>query len=864
MPTYHVFEVPTIKVESIEKSGSDPILLDTIQIPEGAGAGKVLCSDENGVASWGDYGTAGTFGEETFSHQFTAVPETSYSVRAFAINSYGVGYGETVLITTPELGIPVLITYDSTAITQFSFEANGEIIDTGTTGITTRGFCYIESLLGVPTINDLVKSEDAEVTINTFFDEECNDLNNWTYSGNPEINPSGQMHFLSNANSIEMSTQPVSESFSGFTIEIKIYFNSLGSFDSGNNVNCFFFGVMFDSSVFYGIFSSEGVLTFNGQEFSQFGTVIPSYGGNAEWETWKFVITPNESNSRMELFLDESGTYISKGSVDVPFSSIGTSYQIYMGNISSTEIVEIHLDFFKLNKEIVQPFEIGNYHLSITDLEQNTNYRVRSFAINSNGIGYGNTIDVLTEGIKAPTVSTYPVTLITDFSCRAHGEVINDFGSEITTRGFCYFEGTENDPTIYDSTASEDISIIGSYSLTINNLKNNTNYRLRAYSINSAGVGYGNTIDLLTTIAELPEVITYDSTTITDCSFIAEGELLNSGSELIISPNPPENITGVEIWNANTIGSSELKYIIIPEINATKYPNSLLLYSYPVTITWNSNDAEYITLSDDQGNVETLPSLSGSIEKTQIEKKVYTLTAYNGPQTATAEIQISAFVNKYEDSFQVNPPGIEGGAFGVSSPTFSTVPKYVFIYQLPVILSINHEVSSRVELYYTINNGTPTKDSTLYTSVLSITEDYFDTTSLPEICIIKAIAYAPITGTYSPESTKEIILLRNSGPTGDGEILAGDGEINLTGVEIVSGAFYETIIVWPNDIIDTDTTSSETIQITGVEIVSGAFYETIIVWPNDIIDTDTTSSETIQITGVEIVSGEWWQSVIEV
>jgi hypothetical protein len=480
------------------------------------------------------------------------------------------------------------------------------------------------------------------------------------------------------------------------------------------------------------------------------------------------------------------------------------------------------------------------------------------------GYNYG---ELTIINILIPSVTTNDPSSISDTTISISGQLIDEGSSDSTAVGFIYIIDSTSIPTInfYDGIYSESGSYTSgdTFSNQFTGLEPETNYNIRAFAINSYGPGYGETILVTTTDMELPELITYDSTAITDCSFIVDGEILNTGSELIISPNPPENITGVEIWNANKIGDYELKYIIMPEITAEKYPNSLLLYSYPVTISWNTTDAKYVELSDDQGNVETLPSLSGSIQKTQIEKKVYTLTAYNGPQISSAVIQISAFVNKYEDSFEVPPPSIDGGSFGISSPTFSTVPEYVFIYQLPVMLSINHEVSSRVERYYTINNGTPTKDSTLYTTALSIKSENFDS-STPQKCVIKAVAYAPITNDYSPEAIKEIKLLTNSGPISDSEILAGDGEINLTNIEIVSGTFYETIIVWPNDIIDTDTTSNETIQITSVEIVSGTFYETIIVWPNDIIDTDTTSNETIQITSVEIVSGEWWQSVIEV
>jgi hypothetical protein len=71
----------------------------------------------------------------------------------------------------------------------------------------------------------------------------------------------------------------------------------------------------------------------------------------------------------------------------------------------------------------------------------------------------------------------------------------------ITIRGFCYLEGTTGEPTTDDLKVFEESPEsfeIGPYSLPIENLNSDTNYRARSYAINPSGTGYGNTIDVLT------------------------------------------------------------------------------------------------------------------------------------------------------------------------------------------------------------------------------------------------------------------------------------------------------------------------------------------------------------------------------
>ena len=79
-------------------------------------------------------------------------------------------------------------------------------------------------------------------------------------------------------------------------------------------------------------------------------------------------------------------------------------------------------------------------------------------------------------------------------TCNAIGEML-DFGGKLSTqRGFCYIEGSVVDPTIDDLKIYDNGTFdIGQFEKTISSLVPST-YTIRAYCINTAGVGYGNSV----------------------------------------------------------------------------------------------------------------------------------------------------------------------------------------------------------------------------------------------------------------------------------------------------------------------------------------------------------------------------------
>ena len=94
----------------------------------------------------------------------------------------------------------------------------------------------------------------------------------------------------------------------------------------------------------------------------------------------------------------------------------------------------------------------------------------------------------------APTVTGSAATNVAQTSMTGNGNITADGGATVTTRGFCYMTGTSGDPTTANSTAFDTGSFAtGAYTKSITGLTADTNYRVRAYAINSVGTSYGTT-----------------------------------------------------------------------------------------------------------------------------------------------------------------------------------------------------------------------------------------------------------------------------------------------------------------------------------------------------------------------------------
>lgn len=103
------------------------------------------------------------------------------------------------------------------------------------------------------------------------------------------------------------------------------------------------------------------------------------------------------------------------------------------------------------------------------------------------------------------TVVTKPVTNIAQTSVTLNGEVTEDGGATVTARGFCW--GTSENPVVntnFPNSYSTDGTGTGTFSHALTGLTVGTTYHVRAYAKNSMGTAYGEDLTFTTATYALP------------------------------------------------------------------------------------------------------------------------------------------------------------------------------------------------------------------------------------------------------------------------------------------------------------------------------------------------------------------------
>jgi hypothetical protein len=170
----------------------------------------------------------------------------------------------------------------------------------------------------------------------------------------------------------------------------------------------------------------------------------------------------------------------------------------------------------------------GTFVSAIKGLSANTTYFVRAYAINNNGTGYGMTLSFTTKQALIPILTTDTVGNITQTSANCGGNITQDYGSPVTSRGVCW--STNPTPTLTDSKTT-DGSGTGIFSSSITGLTVNTTYYVRSYATNSSGTGYGNARSFITKqdYTTLPVLNTTAVTDITKYTAKSGGTITSEG-----------------------------------------------------------------------------------------------------------------------------------------------------------------------------------------------------------------------------------------------------------------------------------------------------------------------------------------------
>ena len=134
---------------------------------------------------------------------------------------------------------------------------------------------------------------------------------------------------------------------------------------------------------------------------------------------------------------------------------------------------------------------LGSFTSNLTGLTASTTYYIRAYATNAKGTSYGNELSFLTKSVSIFAVQTTGIGIINATSAVGGGYVTADSGVAVTARGICW--SVTANPTITDSHTTDGTGT-GTFSSTITDLTDNTQYHIRAYAKDSMNTVYGNEV----------------------------------------------------------------------------------------------------------------------------------------------------------------------------------------------------------------------------------------------------------------------------------------------------------------------------------------------------------------------------------
>lgn len=456
----------------------------------------------------------------------------TYYARAYAVNSAGVAYGETVKFTTEELKVPTVevsdlrVTEDYVSLRVTVTAENGAMV-------TEPGLCWSTS--ENPTIADskiILTSDNYNPVIGNYFVLLENLPEKTTYYARAyAINAAGVGYG-------EVFTFKTPTKLTSPTIETLIATEICSNAATvGGNVisssgipitECgVYWGTSENPTVGGGKIKTE-LIGWTGKYSISLSSLQPrttyyvqAYAINSVGTGYGDVISFTTTEELPPVVHTEGFSNTSYSTVKVSGTMYGSDVTEcgFCWATTKDPMIEMQHEY-KAMETIEKTFSD-----ILTGLEENTTYYVRAYAKNNIGIGYGESVSFTTLS----TVSTLGVDSVTKNSAIVEGFIHADSYTnncnDIKERGVCYVTSSDsNIPTIEHIKVRDRQKTCDGYKIKLDELKSSQKYYARAYVIYGKGISYGD-IYSFETEEDIPVVVTMSVTSVTATSAIVKCKL---------------------------------------------------------------------------------------------------------------------------------------------------------------------------------------------------------------------------------------------------------------------------------------------------------------------------------------------------
>jgi hypothetical protein len=471
-------------------------------------------------------------GTGTYHTTLTSLlPNTTYYVRAFATNSIGTSYGNTLTFTTSALSIPALSTNAVYNISHTTAMGGGNITDDGGSPLTASGVCW--STNPNPTT---ASATSAAGTVSGSFNALLTGLtpNTLYYIRAYATNAQGTAY----GNELSFTTATLSLASVTTTAVSGISYTTA---TSGGNVTADNGSTVTSRGICWKTAPNPTTADLNASQAAGVGSYTINMTGLAPGTTYYVrafavngagTVYGNEYSFTTTALTAPALTTNAVGGISSNIAGSGGTITSDGGSaITAKGVVwDVNPSPTLANSFTNNGTGSANYNSTLTGLTPTTLYYVRAYATNAVGTTYGNQVSFTTSalvypGPTVPIVATSSSALSGTSTANSGGYVSDEGGSTVTARGVCW--NTSANPTLSNNYTTNGTGL-GYFTSIVTGLSGcNTVYYIRAYATNSTGTGYGAQNSVSTGVTAT--VSTADVTTIDTFSAVSGGEITDDG-----------------------------------------------------------------------------------------------------------------------------------------------------------------------------------------------------------------------------------------------------------------------------------------------------------------------------------------------